>query len=394
MPADAGITTHESRLLRTSCSRNRRLYSQSGLLPYLLIQAGPSDVQTYWRASTPLSLPAVRDFQKLTEGEGRRAYYALPKNFMIKDVARIALPTDETLLIRKQRLLPEKKSERKHRICIVTGIHGDELEGQYVCYLLMNRIRSSIQDLHAVVDIYPSMNPLGMDSIQRGIPLFDLDMNRIFPGSSQGTMAEYTASRIVEDAAGADVAIDIHASNIFLKEMPQVRINEITAEKLVPMAEKLNLELIWVHPNATVLESTFAHSMNSRGVPTLVVELGVGMRITQSYGKQLTEGILSLMKEMGFWSGECEKPRKPVIMEGDCVEYMNAAASGVFVPAAEHGSFLKKGQHIGDIINPLSGSVETKVLSPCDGLLFTLREYPMVYEGSLVARILRGNEDA
>ncbi len=31
-----------------------------------------------------------------------------------------------------------------------------------------------------------------------------------------------------------------------------------------------------------------------------------------------------------------------------------------------------------------------KVESPCDGLVFTLQEYPMVDEGSLVARILKG----
>jgi len=34
-------------------------------------------------------------------------------------------------------------------------------------------------------------------------------------------------------------------------------------------------------------------------------------------------------------------------------------------------------------------------MSPCNGLLFTIREYPVVYEGSLLARILEDpNEDA
>ena len=30
------------------------------------------------------------------------------------------------------------------------------------------------------------------------------------------------------------------------------------------------------------------------------------------------------------------------------------------------------------------------VCSPVDGVLFTLREYPVVYEGSLMARIMAG----
>lgn len=35
-----------------------------------------------------------------------------------------------------------------------------------------------------------------------------------------------------------------------------------------------------------VLKSTFAYSLNHIGTPVLVVEMGVGMRITQSYGNR------------------------------------------------------------------------------------------------------------
>ena len=64
--------------------------------------------------------------------------------------------------------------------CVVTGIHGDELEGQYVAFLLNQELQQHQKYLHGTVDIYPAMNPLGINTIQRGVPLFDLDMNRIF----------------------------------------------------------------------------------------------------------------------------------------------------------------------------------------------------------------------
>lgn len=155
----------------------------------------------------------------------------------------------------------------------------------------MRRIREQKELLTGTVDIYPALNPLGIDSLTRGIPAFDLDMNRVFPGAEDGSMTEYVASEIVEDLKGSDVCIDIHASNIFLTEMPQARININTSEKLVPLAKLLNRDFIWVHQASTVLESTLAHSMNSRGVPTIVVEMGVGMRITKLYGERLTDGI-------------------------------------------------------------------------------------------------------
>ena len=308
---------------------------------------------------------------------------------MIETVVSVGLPIDEKLMIQKNRLIPQKGlSGGENRISIVTGTHGDELEGQYVCYELQRRIRENIGCLTGIVDVYPAINPLGIDSITRGIPGFDLDMNRIFPGSEDGSMPEYIASGIIEDLSGSAAVIDIHASNIFLEEIPQVRINELSRDTLVPLAKLLNTDYIWVHSSATVLESTLAYSLNSIGTPTLVVEMGVGMRITKKFGDQLTDGIFTLMKELGIWSGEVVTPKEPIISEDGEVSFINAGKSGVFVPCVEHWKNVRKGGHIGDILNPLTGEINERISTPTDGIVFTLREYPIVNEGSLIARIL------
>lgn len=311
---------------------------------------------------------------------------------MIETVVSVNLPVDEKMEIKKNRIKPDILTGKEKRICLVTGTHGDELEGQYVCYKMNKIINENKQYLKGIVDIYPALNPLGIDSISRGIPMFDLDMNRIFPGDSEGAMPEYVASKIIEDIKEADMCVDIHSSNIFLMEIPQVRISEQTAEKLVPFAKKLNIDFIWVHAAATVLESTLAHSLNSIGVPTLVVEMGVGMRITKSYGEQLVKGLFNLMSKLGIWTGPVEKPKVPIISKNEEVGFINAEASGVFVPSIKHGDKVKKGEVVGSIVEPLTGKILSEELSPCDGIVFTLREFPIVYEGSLIARVLEGEE--
>lgn len=309
---------------------------------------------------------------------------------MVETIVSVGLPIDENLEIKKNRITPLKPlTGNEKRISIVTGIHGDELEGQYVCYELQRRINDNIDALAGIVDIYPALNPLGIDSISRGIPAFDLDMNRIFPGNENGSMAEFTASKIINDIKGSDLCIDIHASNIFLKELPQVRINELTKDALVPMAKKLNVDYIWIHSSATVLESTLAYSLNSVNTPTLVVEMGVGMRITKEYGNQLVDGILCNMKELGIWTGETCIPKEPIISTDGKVSFINAGASGIFVPDIQHCSYVEKGKCVGNILNPLTGNIEEVITAPEDGLVFTLREYPVVSEGSLIARILK-----
>ncbi len=309
---------------------------------------------------------------------------------MIETIASVGLPVDEVLKIRKNRIMPEQETASMRRISIVTGIHGDELEGQYICYELQRRIQLEKEHLKGIVDIYPAMNPLGIDSITRGIPAFDLDMNRLFPGNINGNMTEYLAAEIIRDVQGSDCVLDIHASNIYLTEIPQIRINELHTETLVPLAKEANVDFIWIHGANTVLESTFAYSLNSIGTPVLVVEMGVGMRITKVYGDQLVDGIFNLMKKMGIWTGEVSAVRKPIISKNpEDVSYLNAKVSGIFIPSVKHWKELKKGEQIGQIVDPLAGTVLDEVTAPVDGILFTIRDYPVVGEGSLMGRLLR-----
>lgn len=314
---------------------------------------------------------------------------------MTEQVARAGLAVNENIVIRKNRIVgSDSKNPSGKRVCIVTGTHGDELEGQYVCARLSNVLQNNLTMLNGTVDIYPALNPLGIDSITRGIPLFDLDMNRIFPGSADGTMVECLAADIISDISGADICIDIHSSNIYLREIPQVRINEITADELVPYAKMLGCDFIWVHASATVLESTLAYSLNSIGTKTLVVEMGVGMRITCEYGERLTEGILNLMKNLGMWKGECKPVKEPIVSADRAVEFVNSGAAGIFIPTASHWSHIKCGDAVGRVIDPVTGNTAEYVTSPCDGIIFTLREFPIVYGGSLIARILGGDSNA
>lgn len=307
---------------------------------------------------------------------------------MIKTIVSTSLPINERFAIRKNII---KNGKGNRRVCIVTGTHGDELEGQMVCYLVAKQLNENLDLLDGTVEIYPALNPLGIDTIQRGIPNFDLDMNRIFPGNPNGTMAEQAAHLIVEDLKGADLVFDIHSSNLYLRETPQVRINVLNEKELVPLAQRLNIDFVWVHDAAIVLESTLAHSLNSTGTKCLVAELGVGQRINHKMCNRLTLGIFNLMKDLGMWKGEIQQSliSNPIVCKGDNVEFLNAATSGIFITELKCGVVVAEGEEIGQIVEPMTGTVLSRVISPVEGYMFTIRAYPIVYEGSLMARIFR-----
>lgn len=319
---------------------------------------------------------------------------------MIQTVFSAELPVGERLIIRKHRIegtapVPfggEAAFGHRPRVAVITGVHGDELEGQYVAYQLAQELEAHLGQLYGTVDIYPAINPLGINSIERGVPMFDVDLNRTFPGKRDGDLTETLAAAVFDDISGADVAIDVHASNIFLREMPQVRINELSAEALLPLAPLLNVDFVWVHASATVLQSTLAYALNTTGTRTLVVETGVGMRITREYGERLTQGILRLSSHLGAWGGGFTTAPAPIVSNDGEVSHLNASEGGIFLPEAPHGSRVKKGQLIGIVADTLTGKMAERVVAPESGLLFTLREYPVVYPGSLIGRIPKDDE--
>ena len=82
-------TTYESRLLRTSCSRSRRQYLQSGLSPYLQILACPTNIRASAQASRTIAPHHVR--------KPTAPHFVLPQSPPVSAIRAIALLADTGL---------------------------------------------------------------------------------------------------------------------------------------------------------------------------------------------------------------------------------------------------------------------------------------------------------
>jgi predicted deacylase len=119
--------------------------------------------------------------------------------------------------------------------------------------------------------------------------------------------------------------------------------------------------------------------------------MGVGMRVTPVFAEQVAIGILHAWQALGVLADDLEiEPNShvPLIADDGNVHYLNAEVSGLFVPSTAHWMAVGRGELLGCIVSPLRGEVLAEVRSPVEGVLFTLREYPLVNEGSLLARIM------
>lgn len=305
---------------------------------------------------------------------------------MIETVYTAALPIGEKLVVQKNHIGGLRNAGP--RVAVVTGMHGDELAGQFVAYELIRRLNESSHELSGMVDIYPALNPLGLSARTHGFPQFDIDFDRIFPANPNGNLTESLAAAVLDDIVGATACIIIRSSDTFVQEVAQARIDEDASDLLAHFASMLNVRLVWMRKADVSLQSTLAHALNERGTPSLIVKLGSDMGQAENEATWIVEGILRLLEELHAWSGSTIVLPTPKISGGDDVVTLLAEESGLFLPRVEYGRQVYQGQTIALVVDPLEGVVRRELRAPCSGLLFSLRTYPVVYPGSLLARIL------
>ena len=313
---------------------------------------------------------------------------------MIETVMTAQMPVGLPIKIKKNRLEPDTIQENMPRLSIVAGVHGDELQGQYICYELIRRIKEERENLKGIVDVYPCVAPMALEIRKRNAP-GALDMNAMFPGSHHGHTIEYMAAEVIEDLKGSDFCIDIHSSDIFIRDLPQIRVPENAGKKVTELAQKSGIPVLWMNSNSSsVWEGSLAYSLRRKGIPNLVIESGIALKIDYEYCKKVIDGIFQMMKELEVFEGEVSPTKKTVTVKKNDVEVIHCNTSGIFIPKIQIGSFVRKNQVLGCIVRPILGAELEEVKSSCDGMIFSLREYPAVCEGELLARICKAERPA
>lgn len=313
---------------------------------------------------------------------------------MIETVMTAQMPVGLPIKIKKNRLEPDTIQENMPRLSIVAGVHGDELQGQYICYELIRRIKEERENLKGIVDVYPCVAPMALEIRKRNAP-GALDMNAMFPGSHHGHTIEYMAAEVIEDLKGSDFCIDIHSSDIFIREFPQIRVPENAGKKVTELAQKSGIPVLWMNSNSSsVWEGSLAYSLRRKGIPNLVIESGIALKIDYEYCKKVIDGIFQMMKELEVFEGEVSPTKKTVTVKKNDVEVIHCNTSGIFIPKIQIGSFVRENQVLGCIVRPILGAELEEVKSSCDGMIFSLREYPAVCEGELLARICKAERPA
>ncbi len=259
--------------------------------------------------------------------------------------------------------------------------HGDEPEGPFSIFLALAEIDP--KRLRGTVVAVPAMNVAAFAAGTRGDPLdtFSYDMNRVYPGRSDGYPTERAAAAhwsAMKDHCDLQIAIHSGGEHSYLAHMIFASDNAVSRELAGAMGP--SWPLVFTSPTGSGNPSSMIASLDKGGI---TVELGGNCRtLTNDFhvvARDLAESYLNVMRHYGMIDGEPTYAKD--WRQGFQIALL-APASGMWVgnPDLPFEEMIEADTLLGQIYN-LYGDIVAEVRAPRAGIVFGLRHRPSVLEG-------------
>lgn len=268
---------------------------------------------------------------------------------------------------------------REPRVVIVAGVHGDELAGPHALVELAQELDP--RDLRGTVVLAPSANPLALAAGLRKAPEDDLDLNRIFPGRSDGSATERLAHTLVHTVIGtADLVIDLHSAGregdlVPLSGFREAR--DACAHRSALAAAAFGLDHYWMMRWAPGTLSTWA---NQQSIPAVGCEVGGRGTATREQIDLYKAGVMRCLRYLGLLDPSSEVALPPKVWTQ---EYLTAPCDGLLELLVRLGQGVEAGETLARV-RDLWGNVRGEIAAPRDGKIMYTRVHQSVATGENV----------
>ncbi|MFK7896806.1 MAG: succinylglutamate desuccinylase/aspartoacylase family protein [Myxococcota bacterium] len=259
------------------------------------------------------------------------------------------------------------------RVCIVAGIHGDEVNGVEVVRRALT-VLSPIT-LKGTVLAVPIANPSAFRRGSRYLP-DRRDLNRFFPGSLDGSSASRIAESLFSSAIlGCDALVDLHTGSFHRANLHQLRA-DLADVKTAQLAAAFGAIVV----NSAGRIGTLRRAATDAGIPAITVEAGESARFNKAHVEEALQGILRLLEAKGMIAaGTSVKPQSSPVAYLR-TKWVRCDQGGILVSRVSLGQEVRAGETLGTISDPLSEEVET-VKSPISGRIIGMALDQVVMPG-------------
>lgn len=266
-------------------------------------------------------------------------------------------------------------------VLLSAGLHGDELTG---IEIVRQIIRRGINyPACGIIICIPLINVFGFVNQDRDFP-DGRDLNRVFPGSANGSLASRFAYHLMQDIIpSVDYVIDFHAGGRSRFNVSQIRI-EPNNPALDEVANAFLAPFLLYSEN---IDGSFREACDKVGVNYLLFEGGKALDIHEEVIEEGIQGTMRFLDNLNMLNPNfCSQiPSKPTVFIENSL-WIRAQYSGLLHNYITNGTFVKEGAVLGIISDPY-GTVEEPIIAPNDGYIICQNQAAIVFQGDAIYHI-------
>jgi predicted deacylase len=270
-------------------------------------------------------------------------------------------------------------------LALVAGNHGYEYPP--ILALQMLRPRINPRKLSgAVIMVHVANMPSFLGRTVYFSPLDQKNLNRVYPGSPDGTPSEKIAHAITTQVIEqCDYLLDLHCGDGNESLRPYVY-QTVTADaalnaRIAELVAHCGFDHIVVDRGRPADPAASLYCSNTavtRGKPAVTVEAGFLGVPDEKSAKMIAEGVENVMRYLQIASGWAKRVKKPVFL--DPAPVIASPETGLLYPRVKRDENVKKGALLADITD-FFGKKIAEVKSPVAGKVLYIVATPPITQG-------------
>jgi len=277
-------------------------------------------------------------------------------------------------------------------LALIAGTHGSEVAP----IVALQRVRATVDPTvlrGTVLIVHVANLPSFLGRTIYYSPIDGKNLNRVYPGKSDGTVSERIAYAITNQIIErADYLVDIHAGDGNESLRPytywsplrmDARVDSIAREMALAWgSDHIVIDTVRPRdPRASIYTQNTAHI---RGKPALTTEAGYLGVAAEDMVQRNVDGVFRLLRYFRMVPGDVELVRQPLFFER--TEVLRSPATGVWHPRVERGHSVQKGALIG-VLTDFFGATQAEIRAPFGGIVLYVVGTPAMSQGEPMGMI-------
>jgi len=276
--------------------------------------------------------------------------------------------------------------------CIVGAMRGNEMQQLYVCSQIIKALKELEQ--HGAIShgkqilVVPSVNHYSMNVQKRFWAIDNIDINRVFPGQSDGDTTKQIAAALFENVKGYSYGIQFASFYMPGDFIPHVRMME-TGYQSPSLANLFGLPYVVIREPKPMDTATLNYNWQMNGTNAFSIYTNSTDSIDEKSARQAVSSVLRFLTRMGILKYNSHSGYiASVIKEIDLMPIKTDSA-GFYRRFKEPGDPVSHGELLAEIVDPYEGDVKSQIFSPTDGIVFFSHTSPLVMENAVIYKIIR-----